>query len=167
MTSPPRLSYKYIRSPPHHPPTIAPSPLLSLYAKSNPKPFIQLLYLLTKSPHAAWGSLAVENSMHSSRAAFSSLQTQQGLGFAALAAASAGLLEAARLLIWRESEAGRGGGVSLGGRLEGLIRRWDGNGIWDGDGLGRTVCCRGGHCECGGFRCCMYRRVESPGAIDR
>lgn len=100
--SPPRLSYKYIRSPPHHPPTIAPSPL---YARSNPKPFIQLLYLLTKSPHAAWGSLAVENSMHSSRAAFSSLQTQQGLGFAALAAASAGLLEAARLLIWRESEA--------------------------------------------------------------
>lgn len=45
--------------------------------------------------------------MHSSRAAFSSLQTQQGLGlFAASTGLPAGLFEAARLLIWRESEAG-------------------------------------------------------------
>jgi hypothetical protein len=51
--------------------------------------------------------------MHSSRAAFSSLHTQQGLGFAAAAlSAPEGLFEAARLLIWRESEAGDG--VSLG-----------------------------------------------------
>lgn len=52
--------------------------------------------------------------MHSSRAAFSSLQTQQGLGFAVAAAASAGLSEEeeeeARLLTWKESEAGRDGG---------------------------------------------------------
>lgn len=43
--------------------------------------------------------------MHSSRAAFSSLQTQQGLGLLAASTALEGLLEAARLLIWRESEA--------------------------------------------------------------
>lgn len=48
------------------------------HGMSNPYPFIQLRYLPTKSPHAAWGSLAVENSMHSSRACFSSLHTQQG-----------------------------------------------------------------------------------------
>ena len=69
--------------------------------------------------------------MHSSRAAFSSLQTQQGLGFAVLAAASAGLLEAARLLIWRESEAGNGLEVlALGGLV--IIWYWTGNGIGDG-----------------------------------
>jgi hypothetical protein len=58
--------------------------------------------------HAACGSFDVENSMHSSRAAFSSLQTQQGLGFvvAVPSVAPEGLLEAARLLMLeRESEA--------------------------------------------------------------
>ena len=65
--------------------------------------------------------------MHSSRAAFSSLQTQQGLGFAVLAAASAGLFEAARLLIWRESEAG-GGGIVLGLGI--------GVACWNRDGIG-------------------------------
>jgi hypothetical protein len=102
--SPSQPSYKYIL------PLQTTSLLIptNLYAKSNPNPFIQLLYLLTKSPHAAWGSLAVENNMHSSRAAFSSLHTQQGLGFAVAVsmALPEGLLEAARLLIcWRESEA--------------------------------------------------------------
>lgn len=85
--------------------------------------------------------------MHSSRAAFSSLQTQQGLGFAVLAAASAGLLEAARLLIWRESEAGNGLEVlALGGLV--IIWYWTGNGIGDDLGMGRTACCGGGHCGC-------------------
>lgn len=77
-----------------------------LYAKSKPKPFMQLLYLPTKSMHASWGSFDVENSMHSSRAAFSSLHTQQGLGFdVAASIVVAGLFEAARLLMRRESEA--------------------------------------------------------------
>src|ERR1700761_53497 len=44
----------------------------------NPYPAIQLRYLLTRSLHASCGSAAVEKSMHSSRADFSSLQTQQG-----------------------------------------------------------------------------------------
>ena len=80
--------------------------ILSLYAKSNPKPFIQLLYFVTISAHAAWGSLAVEKSMHSSRAAFSSLQTQQGLGFDAFSVGlPAGLFEEARLLMVEESAA--------------------------------------------------------------
>lgn len=67
---------------------------------------MQLLYLVTMSAHAACGSFAVEKSMHSSRAAFSSLHTQQGLGFAASLGLPAGLLEAARLLICEESAAG-------------------------------------------------------------
>jgi hypothetical protein len=66
------------------------------YTKSNPNPFIHSLYFPTRSPHASCGSFAVENSMHSSRAAFSSLQTQQGLGLEVFV--SEGLLEAARLL---------------------------------------------------------------------
>jgi hypothetical protein len=68
-------------------------------AKSNPNPFIQLRYLVTISAHAACGSLAVENSMHSSRAAFSSLHTQQGLTLGA-PSSPGGLFEEARLLIW-------------------------------------------------------------------
>lgn len=60
---------------------------------------MHILYFPTMSAHASWGSLAVENSMHSSRAAFSSLQTQQGLGLLALSVGVEGLLEAARLLI--------------------------------------------------------------------
>lgn len=60
---------------------------------------MHILYLPTRSPQASWGSLAVENSMHSSRAAFSSLQTQQGLGLLLLSVGVEGLLEAARLLI--------------------------------------------------------------------
>ena len=43
--------------------------------------------------------------MHSSRAAFSSLHTQQGLGFEVALSVPEGLLEAARLLMRRESEA--------------------------------------------------------------
>lgn len=73
---------------------------------------MQLLYFPTKSMHAACGSLDVENSMHSSRAAFSSLQTQQGLTLGA-PSEPGGLLEEARLLIWEESAAG-GGCVSFG-----------------------------------------------------
>lgn len=76
---------------------------------------MQLLYFVTMSAHAAWGSLAVENSMHSSRAAFSSLQTQQGLGLEAFSAGlPAGLLEEARLLMVGESAAGTKGGGLVG-----------------------------------------------------
>jgi hypothetical protein len=58
--------------------------------------------------HASCGSFDVENSMHSSRAAFSSLHTQQGLGFdVAPSIVLVGLFEAARLLMERESEAVR------------------------------------------------------------
>jgi hypothetical protein len=71
-------------------------------AKSNPNPFIQARYLVTISAHAAWGSLAVEKSMHSSRAAFSSLHTQQGLTLGA-PSSPGGLFDAARLLIWEEA----------------------------------------------------------------
>jgi hypothetical protein len=77
-------------------------PLPNPQAKSNPKPFIQARYLVTISAHAAWGSLAVENSMHSSRAAFSSLHTQQGLTLGA-PSSPGGLFEEARLLIWEEA----------------------------------------------------------------
>jgi hypothetical protein len=93
----------------HSPPIlILPS---HLQAKSNPNPFIQLLYLPTKSIHASCGSFDVENSMHSSRAAFSSLHTQQGLGFvvALPSVGPEGLFEAARLLT-RESESEAVGG---------------------------------------------------------
>jgi hypothetical protein len=75
--------------------------------------------------------------MHSSRAAFSSLQTQQGLGFvvAVPSVGPEGLLEAARLLTWeRESEARRGvslvwfdGGFGMDGWMDGWM-----------DGLGWT-----------------------------
>lgn len=80
--------------------------------------------------------------MHSSRAAFSSLQTQQGLGLAAallslLVVVLEGLLEEARLLICIESEAG-GEGVSGGVGLRKLggwhWRVW-GVGWW----MGRDV----------------------------
>ena len=84
---------------------ISPSPSFSLdkaQAKSNPKPFIQARYLVTISAHAACGSLAVEKSMHSSRAAFSSLHTQQGLTLGA-PSSPGGLFEEARLLIWEEA----------------------------------------------------------------
>ena len=83
--------------------------------------------------------------MHSSRAAFSSLHTQQGLGFAvALSVVVVGLLEAARLLIWRGSEAGDGFGLVMGwnemdGRLGVLVAAWEDivNFLW-----------RFGCCEC-------------------
>lgn len=69
---PPRLFH--IRSQ-----ALAPNQSLSFYqGMSNPYPFIHARYRPTMSPHAACGSLAVEKSMHSSRACFSSLQTQQG-----------------------------------------------------------------------------------------
>jgi hypothetical protein len=87
--------------------------------------------------------------MHSSRAAFSSLQTQQGLGlFAASTGLPEGLLEAARLLIWRESEAGGWEMV--------LVWDWDNSvlelgmwiGIGDGSAIGKgRTGCWGGHCE--------------------
>ena len=48
------------------------------HGRLNPKPDIQLLYLPTRSLHPSCGSAAREKSMHSSRAFFSSLQTQQG-----------------------------------------------------------------------------------------
>jgi hypothetical protein len=83
-------------------PPLYPPPSSRNQAKSNPNPFIQLRYLVTISAHAAWGSLAVENSMHSSRAAFSSLHTQQGLTLGA-PSPPGGLFEAARLLIWEEA----------------------------------------------------------------
>jgi hypothetical protein len=80
----------------------------------------------------------VENSMHSSRAAFSSLHTQQGLGFAAAAlSAPEGLFEAARLLIWRESEAGDG--VRFGLDFLVLVRLGD----WDGNWVGAYCLLRG------------------------
>lgn len=44
----------------------------------KPYPAMQALYLETRSLHASWALSLVEKSMHSSRAAFSSLQTQQG-----------------------------------------------------------------------------------------
>lgn len=62
--------------------------------------------MVTISAHAACGSLAVEKSMHSSRAAFSSLHTQQGLTLGA-PSSPGGLFEAARLLIWEEALAVR------------------------------------------------------------
>ena len=80
------------------------SQFAAIYARSKPNPFMQLLYLPTKSMHASCGSLEVEKSIHSSRAAFSSLHTQQGLTFVA-ASLPGGLFEAARLLTCRESEA--------------------------------------------------------------
>lgn len=45
---------------------------------------MQLLYWSTREMQSAAGFLAVEKSMHSSRLAFSSLHTQQGLGLEAL-----------------------------------------------------------------------------------
>jgi hypothetical protein len=102
-----------------------PSPLLSSnsQAKSNPNPFIQARYLVTISAHAACGSLAVENSMHSSRAAFSSLHTQQGLTLGA-PSSPGGLFEEARLLIWEEALAVREEGLGLVGL------RWRKGGGW-------------------------------------
>ena len=98
---------------PYSPSLLSPSPSFSTnQARSNPNPFIQARYLVTISAHAACGSLAVENSMHSSRAAFSSLHTQQGLTLGA-PSSPGGLFEEARLLIWEEALAVRGGlGVS-------------------------------------------------------
>jgi len=47
----------------------------------NPNPAIQLLYCSITGRHSvSVGSSALENSIQSSRAAFSGLQTQQGLG---------------------------------------------------------------------------------------
>lgn len=47
----------------------------------NPNPAMHVLYLEIMSRHSAWGSLPLEKSMHSSRAAFSSLHTQHGYEF--------------------------------------------------------------------------------------
>lgn len=44
----------------------------------KPYPAMQTLYLATMSLHSSWALSLLEKSMHSSRAAFSSLQTQQG-----------------------------------------------------------------------------------------
>ena len=44
----------------------------------NPNPDMQLLYRPTSVSHSLIGSSLLEKSMHSSRAAFSSLHTQQG-----------------------------------------------------------------------------------------
>lgn len=51
---------------------------MSFHGRSNPNPFIQLLYLSIVLAQSLCGSLALLKSMHSSRDAFSSLQTQQG-----------------------------------------------------------------------------------------
>jgi len=45
---------------------------------SNPKPFIQILYLSIVEAQSFSGSLALLKSIHSSRLAFSSLHTQHG-----------------------------------------------------------------------------------------
>jgi hypothetical protein len=100
-----------------------PSSLNKNQAKSKPNPFIQARYLVTISAHAACGSLAVENSMHSSRAAFSSLHTQQGLTLGA-PSSPGGLFEEARLLIWEEALAVREEGLGLVGL------RWRKGGGW-------------------------------------
>jgi len=47
---------------------------------------MQLRYWSIVDWQAAWGSAALEKSMHSSRLAFSSLQTQQGFGLEAASA---------------------------------------------------------------------------------
>lgn len=39
---------------------------------------MQFLYLMTRSTQSFWASSALEKSMHLSRAAFSSVQTQHG-----------------------------------------------------------------------------------------
>lgn len=44
----------------------------------KPNPAMQVLYLETRSLQASWALSLLEKSMHSSRAAFSSLQTQHG-----------------------------------------------------------------------------------------
>jgi hypothetical protein len=63
----------------------------------NPNPAIQLLYCPTSVAHSFAGSSLELNSMHSSRAAFSSVHTQQGFTFCA--AAPLGLRSAARLFV--------------------------------------------------------------------
>lgn len=49
-----------------------------LYGKLKPKPAMQVLYFSIIGLQSFSGSAALEKSMHSSRAAFSSLQTQHG-----------------------------------------------------------------------------------------
>jgi len=49
-----------------------------IYGRENPKPFMQALYLSIVVAQAVCGSFALLKSIHSSRAAFSSLHTQQG-----------------------------------------------------------------------------------------
>ena len=71
--------------------------LLSHHAILNPNPLIQLRYLLTMSLQSSCGSEALLKSIHSSRALFSSLQTQQGLTLG-VASEPWGLRSAARLL---------------------------------------------------------------------
>jgi len=51
---------------------------------ANPNPAMQLRYRLTRSWHSCCGLSLREKSMHSSRAAFSSLHTQQGFAFTAV-----------------------------------------------------------------------------------
>jgi len=48
------------------------------HGRSNPNPFIQILYFSIVEAQSFWGSLALLKSMHSSRLAFSSLHTQHG-----------------------------------------------------------------------------------------
>jgi len=81
--------------PSYHPPSPfpPPPPALTTPQTANPNPRIQSRYRSTMPTHSPLsGSAPEENSIHSSRAAFSSLQTQHGCG---------------------------GGGVSVGGVWEG------------------------------------------------
>lgn len=69
------------------------------------------LYLTTIPLHSSCGSSDRENSMHSSREAFSSLHTQQGLGFSAGLVSDEGFKEEARLSGRRGWDGAEGGDV--------------------------------------------------------
>lgn len=71
---PPNLTPAYTQPPP-----LLPLPRFS-HPILNPNPAIQVRYLSTMVAHSSAGCSLLENSMHSSRAAFSSLQTQHGWG---------------------------------------------------------------------------------------
>lgn len=57
----------------------------------NPYPAMHSRYLVTRPLQSSCGSSAFDHSMHSSRMAFSSLHTQQGLGRGGHASASCGV----------------------------------------------------------------------------
>ena len=102
-------------------------PIIPLQRPQNPYPAIQTLYLSTSSRHPACGSAPVENSMHSSRAAFSSLQTQQGLG-AGVAVAVAGV-DASRGVEEEEAVEEAGRGLGMRGTRRGGVRLLAGAGM--------------------------------------